>query len=81
MNLRPSGYEPEENALKPAENRHLTRPVTKWVTKMVVGHREAICLSAVFETSFLQTFHDIVLTNSRNDLFIILKRTDFCSLL
>ncbi len=33
LNLRPSGYEPDGNALKPAENRNLTRRVTKRVTK------------------------------------------------
>ena len=33
LNLRPSGYEPDGNALKPAENRHPTRRVTKRVTK------------------------------------------------
>ena len=33
LNLRPSGYEPDGDALKPAENSHPTRQVTKRVTK------------------------------------------------
>ena len=37
LNLRPSGYEPDGNALKPAENRQPTRRVTKRVTKWSLG--------------------------------------------